>query len=67
MAAVEARFACHVIPPWKENVVAFDPRRANHHAKQYPDRVTAEKRESYLKSGWGRKELAVLLERWQSG
>ena len=35
--------------------------------EQYPDRVTAEKRESYLKCGWGRKELAVLLERWQSG
>ena len=33
----------------------------------YSDRATAEKRERYLKSGWGRRELAALLERWQSG
>ena len=39
----------------------------DHHAKEYQDRATAEKRERYLKSGWGRKELAVFLERWQSG
>jgi putative endonuclease len=35
--------------------------------EQYPDRATAEKREDYLKSGWARMELALLLERWQSG
>jgi putative endonuclease len=35
--------------------------------EEYPDRATAEKRERYLKSGWGRRELAALLERWQSG
>ena len=116
-----AGFACPVIPPTVENVVAFDP-QADHHAKnrnsmryylyvlrstradrlyigssaepderlkshnfgrvcsakawrpwervlleEYQDRATAEKRERYLKSGWGRRELAALLERWQSG
>ena len=35
--------------------------------EEYPDRATAEERERYLKSGWGRRELAALLERWQSG
>ena len=35
--------------------------------EEYQDRATAEKRERYLKSGWGRRELAALLERWQSG
>ncbi len=27
------------------------------HLEEYPDRQTAEKRERYLKSGWGRKWL----------
>ena len=35
--------------------------------EEYQDRATAEKRERYLKSGWGGRELAALLERWQSG
>ena len=37
--------------------------------EEYADRETAEKRERYLKSGWGRKELKKRLaaEGWQSG
>jgi len=35
--------------------------------EEYQERATAEKRERYLKSGWGRTEVAALLERWQSG
>jgi putative endonuclease len=33
--------------------------------EEYPDRATAEKRERYLKSGWGRKELWLRV--WRGG
>ncbi len=35
--------------------------------EEHSDRTTAVKRERYLKSGWGRRELTTILERWQSG
>ncbi|RKY37543.1 MAG: GIY-YIG nuclease family protein [Candidatus Omnitrophota bacterium] len=33
----------------------------------HKDRISAEKRERYLKSGWGRRWIKKNLEEWQSG